>query len=202
MSLDPEEAPQDVVPVPSDVEIKSADEAEQPVWEPTSSPVQAEPNSAATPEPSLIPLPETVPPLQSDPAWNGWDLVRLVFLTIVALVVGVLVVMFVAHMWIYPHKPLADIARIPLVAVAGQCLAYFLVLGYMWVLVARERRRPDVLNAIHWNWPSKILGYVMAGLRCRSDCKALLIFCRFRKTCRSIAFSVLQPRLGPLASSV
>ncbi len=38
--------------------------------------------------------------------------------------------------------------------VAGQSLAYLLILAYMYVLVTRERGRPDFLAAIHWNWPS------------------------------------------------
>jgi hypothetical protein len=33
----------------------------------------------------------------------------------------------------------------------------------MYVLVTRERRRPDFLTAIHWNWPPKIAIYVGFG---------------------------------------
>jgi len=58
---------------------------------------------------------------------------------------------------------LGEILRFPLVAIAGQALAYLLVLAYMYVLVARERRRPDFLTAIHWNWPHNIAGYVLGG---------------------------------------
>ncbi len=46
---------------------------------------------------------------------------------------------------------------------AGQSLAYLLILGYMYVLVTRERGRPDFLAAIHWNWPSNVGIYVLAG---------------------------------------
>lgn len=104
-----------------------------------------------------------VPPPEADPAWNGWDVVRLIFLTIVALVVGVIAVLLIARWKLYPHTPLMEIARIPLVAVAGQSLAYLLILGYMYVLVTRERRRPDFFKAIHWNFPSNIVIYVFAG---------------------------------------
>jgi hypothetical protein len=70
----------------------------------------------------------------------------------------------IARFWIYPHSNIGDIARIPLVAVAGQGLAYLLVFAYMYILVTRERRRPDFLNAIHWNWPSSPAVYVLIGV--------------------------------------
>ena len=106
---------------------------------------------------------ELVPPAPPDPAWNGWDVLRLTFLTIVALFVGVFAVLLIAHRRIYPHTALAEIARIPLVVVAGQSLAYLLILAYMYVLVTRERRCPDFLAAIHWNWPSNFVVYVLTG---------------------------------------
>jgi membrane protease YdiL (CAAX protease family) len=104
-----------------------------------------------------------VPEPPPDPVWDGWDVVRLIFLTVVALFVGVFAVLFFARWKIYPHTAIAEIARIPLVVVAGQALAYLLVLAYMYVLVTRERRRPDFLAAIHWNWPSNFSLYFLAG---------------------------------------
>jgi CAAX protease family protein len=38
------------------------------------------------------------------------------------------------------------------------------VLIYMFVLVTRERRRPDFLGAIHWNWPANAVSYLFAGV--------------------------------------
>jgi len=99
-----------------------------------------------------------------DPAWSGLDVVRLTVLSIVALFVGVFTVLFIAHFWIDPHSPLLSLARIPLVVVAGQALAYLLILGYMVVLVTRERGRPDFLAAIHWNWPTSPAVYLLVGI--------------------------------------
>lgn len=99
-----------------------------------------------------------------DPAWTAVDLVRLVVLTIFALIAGIFAVVLITRFWIYPHSNIGDIARIPLVAVAGQGLAYLLVFAYMYILVTRERRRPDFLNAIHWNWPSSPAVYVLIGV--------------------------------------
>jgi membrane protease YdiL (CAAX protease family) len=112
----------------------------------------------------LVPTADVVPPVPPDPAWNGWDVVRLICVTIVALFVGLFVALLIARGMLYPHRPLGDIARNPLVVVAGQCLAYLLVLGYMYVLVTRERHRPDFLTAIHWNWPPKIAIYAGVGV--------------------------------------
>ena len=98
-----------------------------------------------------------------DPAWSGFDVLRLVFLATVALFLGVFSVLLAAHLWIRPHSSLADLARVPLIVVAGQALAYLLVLAYMYVLVTRERGRPNFLSALHWNWPRNIVPYLAAG---------------------------------------
>jgi membrane protease YdiL (CAAX protease family) len=33
----------------------------------------------------------------------------------------------------------------------------------MYVLVTRERRRPNFFTAIHWNWPANVIVYVLTG---------------------------------------
>jgi uncharacterized protein len=108
--------------------------------------------------------PILVPPVPPDPAWNGWDVLRLALLSLVALFVGVFTVLFIARWKFYPHSEIGELTGVPLVVIAGQTLAYFLILGYMYILVTRERRRPDFLAAIHWNWPSNVVPYVFAGL--------------------------------------
>jgi uncharacterized protein len=205
VSFSPEDTSQNVTPESSKTEITSA-EAVAPLVDlvKLGTPTYLPTIEHAVDNPSLLP-PD---PIQNDPAWNGWDIVRLIFLTIVALVVGVLAVIAVVHFWVYPHTPLADIARIPLVAVAGQCVAYVLVLAYMWVLVARERRRPDVLNAIHWNWPSKILGYAMAGFALSVGLQGIAHFLPipknlpidsfFRTPAEAWALGILSVTLAPL----
>jgi CAAX protease family protein len=125
-------------------------------------------DSQTQPDPAAVsaaeqPLPPVIPGPR-DPAWNGWDVLRLIFLTLLFLAVGVLAALLVAKRWIYPFFGIAEIARMPLVVVAGQAGGYILVLVYMFVLVTRERRRPDFLAAIHWNWPSNAVPYLFAGL--------------------------------------
>lgn len=106
-------------------------------------------------------LAAAVPP---DPVWNALDVVRLAILTLVALFVGIFAVLLIARFLVYPHSSIGLVARIPLVVVAGQGLAYLLVLSYMYILVTRERHRPDFLAAIHWNWPSSPAVYIAGGV--------------------------------------
>jgi CAAX protease family protein len=172
------------------------------------------------PTPQATELPPTVdhlfsapylgitPPAPPDPAWNGWDVLRLILITLVALVVGVFTVLLVAHWRLYPHTPLDEIARIPLVAVTGQALAYLLILAYMYVLVTRERRRPDFLAAIHWNFPSNIAIYVFAGFALSLGLqgvahllpipKELPIDSFFRTPAEAWALGILSITLAPL----
>lgn len=147
-------------------------------------------------------------PPWNDPAWNGWDVLRLLFLTIVALFVGVFTVLLIARWWFYPHTALGEIARVPLVVIAGQSLAYLLILAYMYVLVTRERRRSDFLAAIHWNWPPKIAVYVLAGFALSLALQALAHFLPipkelpidsfFRTPAEAWALSILSVTLAPL----
>ena len=116
--------------------------------------------TAGHPEIGLAPI----APAPVDPAWNGLDVIRLTVIGIVSLFASVFAVLLIAHWWIHPHPPLASLARIPLIAVAGQALSYLLLLAYMYVLVTRERRRPDFLAAIHWNWPRSVAPYALSGL--------------------------------------
>jgi membrane protease YdiL (CAAX protease family) len=155
--------------------------------------------------PLTIPLVAAQPP---DPAWNGWDVLRLVFLTIVALFAGVFAVLFIARWLLYPHTALGEIARIPLVVIAGQSVAYLLILAYMYVLVTRERHRPDFLDAIHWNWPSNIAVYVLAGFALSLTLQVLAHFLPipkelpidsfFQTPAEAWALSILSVTLAPL----
>ena len=192
-----------------------------PVWVPAPSPVQAgqssEDSSVQSSDPGVAsavthfpdPQPtELIPTPPPDPAWTGWDILRLIFLTIGALFVGVFAVLLIARKWIYPHASLGEIARIPLVVVAGQALAYLLILAYMYVLVTRERRRPDFLAAIHWNWPANIAAYVVGGFVLSLALQVLAHFLPipkelpidtfFRTPAEAWALSILSVTLAPL----
>lgn len=110
------------------------------------------------------PAPDLPPARPADPAWNGWDVVRIVLLGFVAWIACTLAAIAVTKWWIFPHLGLSKIVVMPLVAIAGQAAMYLIVLGYMFVLVTRERRQPDFLAAIHWNFPSKFSVFLVAGI--------------------------------------
>jgi membrane protease YdiL (CAAX protease family) len=108
-------------------------------------------------------LPQPVPPSLPDPAWSAWDLLKLVAVTIVGLAISMIGVLLAAKRWVYPHLEITDLARNAGIVVLGQAVGYLLVFVYMYVLVTRERRRPDFLSAIHWNWPSNPGVYLFWG---------------------------------------
>jgi membrane protease YdiL (CAAX protease family) len=155
--------------------------------------------------PGESPVALAVPP---DPAWNGWDVVRLIVITILSLFIGVFAALFIARWKVYPYMPLGEVARIPLVVVAGQSVAYLLILAYMYVLVTRERRRPDFFAAIHWNWPSHMAGYVVLGFALSIGLQALAHFLPipkelpiddfFRTPAEAWALGILSITLAPL----
>jgi membrane protease YdiL (CAAX protease family) len=111
----------------------------------------------------LNPLPGILSPPLLDPVWNGWDLLKLLSITIGALSISMIGTLFVAKRWVYPHRDITELARNAVVLVLGQGIGYLLVLAYMYVLVTRERRSPNFLNAIHWNWPSNPATYIFLG---------------------------------------
>ncbi len=209
MNFSPDDLPESSTPASEPVDAG-------PVWGRAPSPVQAEHSSedrsADSPGQSGAPssplLIQLAPPQPPDPAWNGWDVLRLIFLTIVALFVGVFTVLLIARWRLYPHMGLGEIARIPLVVVAGQSLAYLLILGYMYVLVTRERGRPDFLAALHWNWPSNIAIYVLAGFILSLALQAVAHFLPipkdlpidsfFRTPAEAWALGILSVTLAPL----
>ena len=167
--------------------------------------------------PVVVPVSsESFPPAESavvlavppDPAWNGWDVLRLIVITILSLFIGVFAVLFIARWKVYPYMPLGEVARIPLVIVAGQSVAYLLILAYMYVLVTRERRRPDFLAAIHWNWPSHMAIFVLLGFVLSIGLQALAHFLPipkelpiddfFRTPAEAWALGILSITLAPL----
>jgi CAAX protease family protein len=214
MNFSSDDLPENPTPNPN-----SADAV--PVWGRASSPVQAEQGSAdSTGQSGASGVPfdashfsdgqPSVPfdVASPDPAWTGLDILRLMVLIIVAIIACFFAAVLITRICVYPHMGLGEIARIPLVAVAGQSLAYLLIFGYMYVLVTRERRRPDFLAAIHWNWPSNIAAYVVVGFALSLALQVLAHFLPipkelpidsfFRTPAEAWALSILSVTLAPL----
>jgi len=110
------------------------------------------------------PVTHTVAAIPRHPPW--WDvfvLVVLTLLTVVFLFVSMAAAVIIAKEWIYPHVGIAEIVRMPLVAVFGEVAGYLLLLPCMYVLVTRVQNRSDFFAAIHWNWPANIGRYIFLG---------------------------------------
>ena len=156
------------------------DPVEQPVPDPTHAgaaregtlaPVQGEAAQIAPNIPTIV-----LTEVPSDPVWDGWDILRLIVLTIVALFAGVFAAIFFTRWLIYPHRSLGEIARVPLVVVAGQSVAYVLVLAYMYILVTRERGRRDFLARHSLELAFECCGVCARGFRvvdCAASTRAL-----------------------------
>jgi len=56
------------------------------------------------------------------------------------------------------------LAMRPELPMVGQMVAYLLLLGYMYLLVTRERRQSRFWDALRWNWPSGASFYLLAGV--------------------------------------
>lgn len=122
-----------------------------------------DPNAAVSNIAELsVPPAEPIQP--ADPAWNGWDVLRLAILVLLAMFSSLLGAVLVAKRFIYPHASVGEVTLMPVVSVAGEAFGYLIVLAYMYILVTRERGRPDFLNAIHWNFPRKPAVFVLVGV--------------------------------------
>jgi len=119
------------------------------------------------PEPGLVPVPEQPAPLTAipseDPVWGGWDVLQIVFLTLVSVFVFLSLVGVAVQRLLYPKIPILEVMVYPLVAVLGQAFAYLLILGFMVSIVKRVPSQ-DFWLAIRWNWPKNWATYLLAGV--------------------------------------
>ncbi len=114
-------------------------------------------------EPVVGPLVEQVPALPRDPAWSGLDVFRLLIIALVILVASVFAMLAVVPGATFKVRALRLSER-PELLIVAQMLAYLLLLGYMYILVTKERRSPRFWKTIHWNWPANIWPFVAGGL--------------------------------------
>jgi len=122
-------------------------------------------STSASIEPSATASELAAPPIEApDPAWTGWDVLRLAILIVLAMFSSLLGAVLLAKRFIYPHRSIGEVMLMPIVSVVGEMFGYVIVLMYMYVLVTRERQRPDFLKAIHWNFPRKPAVFIFVGV--------------------------------------
>jgi CAAX protease family protein len=98
-----------------------------------------------------------------DPAWSGLDVFRLLIIALVILFASVFAMLAVVPGTTFRARALRLTAQ-PELLIVAQMLAYLLLLGYMYILVTKERRSPRFWKTIHWNWPANIWPFVAGGL--------------------------------------
>jgi len=121
------------------------------------------------PEPYVSKVPDENPP------WSGWDVLALAGVTIVAILLSMIIVVFVAHKFLFPRAPLTEVVKFPELIVLSQALAYVIVLATM-VIIALRHHTQTFAQAIRWNWPARWGFYLFQGMLL---CLALQAFAHF-----------------------
>ena len=114
-------------------------------------------------EPVAGPPAEQLPAVPRDPAWSGLDVFRLLIIALVILVASVFAMLAFVPGATFKARALR-LSALPELMIVAQMLAYLLLLGYMYILVTKERRSPRFWKTIHWNWPANIWPFVVGGL--------------------------------------
>ena len=114
-------------------------------------------------EPFAGPSVEAVPAVPRDPVWSGLDVFRLLIIALVILFASVFATLAFVPGATFKAR-VFRLSTVPELLIVAQMLAYVLVLGYMYILVTKERRSPRFWKTIHWNWPGNIWPFVAGGL--------------------------------------
>ena len=123
----------------------------------------AAPMGNVTPEIPLPP-PSFTPVPGENPSWGGWEIGGIIAVGMVALFFSVIMVMLLAHRYLYPHEPLLEGAQErPVLLVGAQALAYLFVIGFMVFLVKRTNPQ-SFAKAIRWGWPENPWAYLLGGV--------------------------------------
>jgi len=108
---------------------------------------------ALGPDPAVIvSAVPTAPPPVENPVWSGWDVLLIAGLTLVAMLVLQLLVIFGAVWFVYPHSTLAAVAQKPILLLVSQFLIYAVVAAGM-VMLVEGKYHVAFWQAIRWNWP-------------------------------------------------
>lgn len=98
-----------------------------------------------------------------DPPWSGWDVLRILLMGVVALFATVIVLLLVSSGSSLKARA-NSLSSHPELEIIGQMGAYVALLGYMYILVTKERHCPRFWDAIQWNWPKATSWYVLGGV--------------------------------------
>ncbi len=99
----------------------------------------------------------------SDPIWTGLDVFRILLIGALILLVTVFATLALVPGATFRART-NHLGEVPELLIVAQMLAYVLLLGYMYILVKKERGSPRFWKAIHWNWPRQIWPYLLIGM--------------------------------------
>jgi hypothetical protein len=117
----------------------------------------------ADPFPPPAFLPEAPAPRAGEnPVWSGWDVLLIAGLTLLTLFVTQLLIVLVAHQYVYPPESWLDVAQKPALALLSELLTYAVVALYMIVLV-KGKYHTRFWQAVRWKWPG-IAGLGIVGI--------------------------------------
>ncbi|HSS99249.1 MAG TPA: type II CAAX endopeptidase family protein [Terriglobales bacterium] len=122
------------------------------------------------PVPDGNPSAEIIPPQPlvhapiENPPWGIWEIVGIVVVGFAALFFSVVVVMLLAHHYLFPHEALLEgLQERPMLLIAAQALTYVFVILFMVFLVKRTNPL-SFGDAIRWKWPENPWAYLVAGV--------------------------------------
>ncbi|MGA2903549.1 MAG: CPBP family glutamic-type intramembrane protease [Candidatus Korobacteraceae bacterium] len=103
------------------------------------------------------------PPEKPFPTWSAWDVLAILFFTLVAIVIFTLAALFIAHsLPQYHNAAFTALATNAAVVIGAQTAAYPVVLLFIFLMV-RTRSRQSFGKAICWNWPGVLAPAFLIG---------------------------------------
>jgi len=113
--------------------------------------------------PEIVPSTPLVPVPVEDPSWGIWEIVGIIAVGFATLFFFVIMVMLLAHRFLYPRESMAEVLQQhPMLLIGAQALAYLAVIGFMMFLVKRTNPLPFG-EAIRWKWPENPWAYLFGG---------------------------------------
>ena len=87
-----------------------------------------------------------------NPIWNGWDVLLIAIVTVIAMLVLPIAVSVAAHSLWFPRQDLVEVSKKPILLIVSQVLIYIPV-GLCMIGLLEGKYRLRFWQAIRWNWP-------------------------------------------------
>jgi len=149
-----------------------------------------EPAASNADVPPCLPPEPSLPPAPQYPPWSGWDVLRITLMAVMSFFLVATLLMLSLPGATVHNRATALSAHVEL-EILGQMIAYVLVLGYMYILVTRERGQPRFWQAVRWNWPRHAWLFLFLGFLLQA---AFMVIERFLPFPKETPFDALLQR--------